>query len=78
MAYIRSMKGGERVMEMGESGMKGETGTVEIRDSGVCIRWATKFEQPGTMVTSFTGGARIIQDNETSSATGGAQTTPKS
>lgn len=58
--FIQSMKGGERVIEMGQSGMKGETGTVEIRESGVCIRWDTKFDQPGTMVTSFTGGARLL------------------
>lgn len=63
VAYIRSMKGGERVMEMGGSCMTGETGTVEIRDSGVCIRWDTKFAEGSGMVTSFTGGARIIQDN---------------
>lgn len=48
-------------MEMGGSCMKGETGTVEILDMGVCIRWDTKFREGSGMVTSFTGGARIIQ-----------------
>ena len=62
VAYIKSMKGGERVMEMGVSCMQGQTGTVEIRDSGVCIRWDTVFDEGSGMVTSFTGGARIIKD----------------
>jgi len=57
------MKGGERVMEMGGSCMIGETGTVEIRGAEVCIRWDTKFAEGSGMVTSFTGGARIIQEN---------------
>jgi len=63
VAYIRSMKGGERVMEMGGSGMAGMKGTVEIRDNDVLIRWdhAKYADTAGVMVTSFTGGARIIQ-----------------
>jgi hypothetical protein len=70
VAYIHSMKGGERVMEMGGSCMIGKTGTVEIRDSGVCIRWdsAEYADGAGVMVTSFTGGARIIQENASAMA----------
>ena len=65
VAYIRSLKGGERVMEMGRAAMFGLKGTVEIRDGDVCIRWdhAEYADGAGVMVTSFTGGARIIQDN---------------
>jgi hypothetical protein len=59
------MKGGERVMEMERSGMFGHKGTVEIRNGDICIRWdhAEYADGAGVMVTSFTGGARIIQDN---------------
>jgi hypothetical protein len=65
VAYIRSMKGGERVIEMGGSAMKGETGTVEINPvGGICIRWDTEFKEGSGMVTSFTGGARIIEPRE--------------
>jgi hypothetical protein len=66
VAYIKSMKGGERVMEMGGSCMIGMKGTVEIRDGSVCIRWdhAEYADGAGSMVTSFTGGARIIQEND--------------
>ena len=65
VAYIRSMKGGERVIEMGGSAMTGMKGTVEIKDGTVCIRWdhAEYADCSGVMVTSFTGGARIIKDN---------------
>lgn len=63
VTYIKSMKGGERVIEMGGSCMIGETGTVELRGAEVCIRWDTKFVEGSGMVTSFTGGARIIQGN---------------
>jgi hypothetical protein len=65
VAYIRAMKGGERVQEMGGSCMIGSKGTVEIRDGRVCIRWDRQqyAEGAGVMVTSFTGGARIIQHN---------------
>jgi hypothetical protein len=72
VAYIRSMKGGERVQEMGGSCMIGCKGSVEIRDGSVCIRWDRQeyAEGAGVMVTSFTGGARIIQDNAKCAATG--------
>lgn len=65
VAYIKSMKGGERVMEMGESGMKGMKGTVEIKDDQILIRWDRHeyADGAGVMVSTFTGGARIIQDN---------------
>lgn len=65
ISYIRSMKGGERVMEMGGSCMKDSKGTVEIKDGEVLIRWDhQEYEDgAGVMVTSFTGGARIINDN---------------
>ena len=65
VAYIRSMRGGERVREMERSAMYGLKGTVEIHDDDVCIRWdhAEYADGAGVMVTSFTGGARIIQDN---------------
>lgn len=65
VAYIRSMKGGERVQEMGGSCMIGCKGTVEIRDGSVCIRWDRQeyAEGEGVMVTSFTGGARMIEEN---------------
>lgn len=65
VAYIRSMRGGERVMEMERSAMYGLKGTVEIRNGDVCIRWdhVEYADGAGVMVTSFTGGARIIQDN---------------
>jgi hypothetical protein len=70
VAYIRSMKGGERVQEMGGSCMIGGKGTVEIRDGSVYIRWDLQeyAEGAGVMVTSFTGGARIIKDNAKSDA----------
>lgn len=66
VAYIRSMKGGERVQEMGGSGMIGMKGTVEIRDGSVCIRWDHHeyADGAGVMVTSFTGGARMIEEND--------------
>lgn len=71
VAYIKSMKGGERVMEMGESGMTGMKGTVEVKDGTVCIRWdyAEYADYAGVMVTSFTGGARIIEENAKCGAT---------
>ncbi len=64
VAYIRSMKGGERVMEMGGSAMTGMKGTVELKNGSVLIRWdhAEYADCAGVMVTSFTGGARIIED----------------
>ena len=64
-AYIKSMKGGERVMEMGGGGMIGATGTVELEDGDVLIRWDHQeyADGAGVMVTSFTGGARIIPEN---------------
>lgn len=63
VAYIKSMKGGERVMEMGGSGMVGMKGTVEVKDGKVNIRWDhTEYADcAGVMVTSFTAGARIIE-----------------
>jgi len=41
-------------------------GTVEIKNGTVCIRWdhAEYADCAGVMVTSFTGGARIIKDND--------------
>jgi hypothetical protein len=65
--YIRSMKGGERVMEMSVSCMQGCKGTVEVHDDGeVCIRWDHQeyADGAGVMVTSFTSGARIIDEND--------------
>jgi len=64
VAYIRSMKGGERVQEMGSSCMTGQKGTVEIKNGDVLIRWDRReyADGAGVMVTSFTGGARIIPD----------------
>jgi len=63
VAYIRSMKGGERVVETQDC-MKGCEGTVEIKDGCVRIRWDHQkyADGEGVMVTSFTGGARIIPD----------------
>lgn len=69
VSYIQSMKGGERVMEMGGGCMTGCKGTVEIHEDGsVCIRWDHReyADGAGVMVTSFTGGARTIQDNNES------------
>lgn len=60
VAFIRSLKPGDRVIELGYSGMKGQTGTVELREGNVLIRWDTKFEEGTGMVTSFTGGARLL------------------
>ena len=70
VTYIRSMKGGERVQEMGLSGMHGMKGTVEIRDGSVCIRWDHReyADGAGVMVTSFTGSARIIEANSSISS----------
>lgn len=67
VAYIRSMKNGDRVMEMGGSAFTGETGVVEVReDGGVYIKWDTVFECGRSgMVTSFTGGARLIPTSPT-------------
>lgn len=64
ISYILSMKGGERVMEMGGSCMKDSKGTVEIEDGKVYIRWDHQEYEDGArvMVTSFTGGARIIDN----------------
>ena len=59
------MKGGERVMEMGGSCMYRMTGTVEIREGCVCIRWDAKFKEGSGLVTSFTGGARTIPTAQT-------------
>jgi len=61
IAFIRTRKPGDRVIEMGESGMKGQIGTVEIHRGEVCIRWDTEFDLPGQMVSSFTAGARMIE-----------------
>jgi hypothetical protein len=63
--YILSMQGGERVQEMEKSGMHGMKGTVEIRGEDVLIRWDHQEydDVAGVMVTSFTGGARIITEN---------------
>lgn len=45
--------------------MTGMKGTVEIRDGSVCIRWDRHeyADGAGVMVTSFTGGARMIEEN---------------
>ena len=66
VSYIRSMKGGERVMEMGGGCLVGATGTVELKNDDVCIRWDHReyADGAGVMVTSFTGGARIILEND--------------
>ena len=53
---------GDRVIERGESGMKGETGTIVEMESGKCIKWDTKFEEGSGMVTSVTLGARLIPE----------------
>lgn len=64
VAYILAMKGGERVQEMGCSCMIGMKGTVEIKNGSPHIRWDHHeyIDGNGVMVTSFTAGARIIQE----------------
>lgn len=65
VTYIRSMKGGERVMDMDSGPFDGLKGTVEIREGcgTICIRWDHHeyADIAGVMVTSFIGSARIIK-----------------
>jgi hypothetical protein len=64
VTYIKSMKGGERVMELGYSSMLGKQGIVEIKNEQILIRWDWEefADGSGVMTTSFTGGARRLQD----------------
>lgn len=61
LAYISGLKAGERVIEMGQSGMHGVKGTVYESENGAgtCVMW----ELPdGKMGTSVTWGTRRISD----------------
>lgn len=58
--YLRSLKEGERVIELGKSCMTGSLGTVYINKDGViCVMWET---EEGKMGTSVTHGTRRLND----------------
>jgi hypothetical protein len=62
MAYLKSLKPGEEVIETGSSCMTGKTGVVyeSTSDGGTCVKWDLK---DGTyMGTSVTWGTRRISD----------------
>ncbi len=62
-AFVETLEIGERVIERGKSGMKGETGTVVMSKTpghGKCVKWDTVFCEGSGMVTSITGGTRRL------------------
>ena len=60
-AYLQSLAPGDRVIELGESCMKGIKGTVFKNDDGVqCVRWDMKGDEPGQLSTSITWGTRKL------------------
>lgn len=58
VAFIQSLKEGERVIEAGVSGFTGWTGTVVFSNNVCCVAW----DGSRGMVTSCTGGTRRISD----------------
>ena len=66
MAYLRSLKPGERVQECERSNcMFGTKGTVYINDRGErCVLWDKIFGKNSQMGTSVTHGTRRIEDIE--------------
>jgi hypothetical protein len=60
--FIDTLNEGDRVIERGNSGMTGETGTIVISRNGheKCVRWDTVFREGTGMVTSITGGTRRL------------------
>lgn len=63
-AYILGLQPGERVIELGESGMKGRQGTVYVsHDRGdVCVLWDRLDGEDGQLGTSATGGTRRLTE----------------
>jgi len=62
LAYMTSLKPGEKVIEMGESCMKGIKGEVYLSKEaghGLCVLWDLP---EGKMGTSVTWGTRRISD----------------
>lgn len=57
--FYKSLKVGERVIELGESGMKGQAGTIVLGREGVSVQWDTDFDG-SRMTTAVTGGTRRL------------------
>jgi hypothetical protein len=65
--YILGFKDGERVIETSLSALHGRMGTIyHNKDGGVCIMWdeCQRQRPPGKMGTSFTGGARRLNEQD--------------
>lgn len=63
LAFFGTLEEGDRVIECGESGMKGQTGTIVLSKDpahGKCVRWDTEFEEGTGMVSGITGGTRRL------------------
>ena len=66
--YLNGLQYGERVVECGQSALRGRRGTVYLseRDRGVCVRWDRYLGEPVQMGTSVTGGTRrLVEEPET-------------
>ncbi len=61
LAYLKSLKPGEEVIETGESAMKGVKGVVytSVTHHDTCVRWDLP---EGKMGTSVTWGTRRLTD----------------
>ena len=67
MAYLKTLKVGERVIEVGQSCMTGKKGTVYISENemtkgSICVRWDAWPGETSRMGTSATWGTRRISD----------------
>jgi hypothetical protein len=77
LAYIKGLQPGERVIETGQSGMKGRMGTVYVsRNEGVthgsiCVLWDEKPGEGGQMGTSVTWGTRRMLAGHKDQTAGG-------
>jgi hypothetical protein len=63
--YLRGLKVGERVVECGESCLKGRQGTVYISKSvpgSICVLWDKLEGEEGQMGSSVTWGARRLNE----------------
>ncbi len=63
VAYLLSLKAGERVVETSRSALWNRQGTVYINEAGsVCVLWDKHPREEGQMGTTVTGGARRLSD----------------
>lgn len=61
-SFCNSLEIGERVIELGDSCMTGQTGTIVEGREGKAVKWDTDFDGR-QMTTAITAGTRRIQIN---------------